>query len=89
MPPMNSATSFSMSGSLKLPEPVVIVRAHEKSPDEFLLRAGQALLEHGEDSSFFGDNAIIEAMMDAGIGLEDARDYAMIACSEPVVLAST
>jgi len=77
---------LDVTGSLKLPEPVVIVRVHEKSPDEFLLRAGQALLEHGGGlPSFFGDNAIIEAMMDAGIGLEDARDYAMIACSEPVV----
>jgi formate C-acetyltransferase len=77
---------LDVTAQMRLPEPVVVVRVHEGSPHEFLMKAGEALVKHGGGlPSFFGDRAIIGAMTDAGIPLDDARNHAIIACSEPVV----
>ena len=61
---------LDVTGSLKLPEPVVIVRVTKNPLMSSSSEPVKPLLEHGGGlPSFFGDNAIIEAMMDAGIGL--------------------
>ncbi|MCD6318332.1 formate C-acetyltransferase/glycerol dehydratase family glycyl radical enzyme [Candidatus Aerophobetes bacterium] len=71
---------------LKIPEPVVIIRVHSETPDNFLLKGIEALLRHGGGlPSFFSDEAIIPALLNAGIPLNEARNYAMVACSEPAV----
>lgn len=71
---------------LKLPEPIVICRVHSKTPDEFLVRSVETLTKHkGGLPAFFSDETIIPAMLKVGIPLNEARDYAMMACSEPGV----
>jgi len=74
------------SARLKLPEPIVIIRVHSKTPDRFLVEAVKALMRHGGGiPNFFSDEAVIPALMDAGIPLKEARNYAMMACSEPII----
>lgn len=71
---------------LKIPEPVVIIRVHSETPDDFLLKGIEALIRHGGGlPSFFSDEAIIPALLNVGIPLNEAKNYAMVACSEPVV----
>ncbi|MCK5617520.1 hypothetical protein KAR91_87460, partial [Candidatus Pacearchaeota archaeon] len=71
---------------MKLPEPVVTCRVHSGTPDEFLVRGVEALVKHGGGlPSFFSDEAIIPAMQNEGIPFEEARDYAVVPCSTPVV----
>jgi len=74
------------SARLKLPEPIVIIRVHSKAPDRFLVEAVKSLVRHGGGiPNFFSDEAVIPALMDAGISLKEARNYAMMACSEPKI----
>jgi len=75
---------------LKLPEPIVIVRVHKRSPDQFILKSVESLIHHGGGlPSFFGDEVIISAQQEIGIPLNQAREYAIVACSEPVIPGNT
>lgn len=81
---------LEVTARLKIPEPVVIVRVHSETPDDFLLNGIKALIRHGGGlPSFFSDEAIIPALLNTGIPLSDARNYAMVACSEPVIPGKT
>jgi len=71
---------------LKIPEPVVIIRVHSETPDDFLLKGIEALIRHGGGlPSFFSDESIIPALLMQEIPLSEARNYAMVACSEPAI----
>jgi len=75
---------------LKIPEPIVIIRVHSETPDDFLLKGVEALIRHaGGLPSFFSDEAIIPALLNAGIPLNEARNYTMSACSEPLIPGKT
>lgn len=78
------------NAKLRLPEPVVVCRVHSRSPNEFLQAAVNSLKEHrGGLPAFFSDEVIIPALTGVGVTLEDARDYAIVACSEPTVPGKT
>lgn len=71
---------------LKIPEPVVIIRVHSKTPDDFLLKGVEALIRHGGGlPAFFSDEAVIPAILNVGISLNEARNYTMGSCSEPII----
>ncbi len=58
------------------------VRISRKSPPEFFNRAA----EYAADDvvmHFLNDEAIIDTLVDAGVALEDARDYGLVGCVEP------
>ena len=77
---------LEVTGRMKLPEPVVICRVHSKTPEEFLVKGVESLIRHGGGlPSFFGDEAIIPALLNEGRPLEEARDYAIVPCAAPVV----
>jgi formate C-acetyltransferase len=78
------------TANLKIPEPVVIIRVHNGTPDELILKGTQALLKHGGGlPSFFSDEAIVPALLNENISLQEARGYAMVACSEPCIPGKT
>lgn len=64
------------------------VRLSAKSPDDFFLMAinycRKGVLMH-----FFNDDAIVAALVEAGLTLEDARDYGVVGCLEPNAQAKT
>jgi formate C-acetyltransferase len=71
---------------VKLPQPTVILRVHSKTPDELLIYAARVLIRHGGGlPAFFSDEAVIPALMNIGIPLNEARDYAIAGCSEAVI----
>jgi len=64
------------------------VRLSRKSPPAFFLRAA----EHARDGvlmHFFNDEAIVDALVDAGHTLEDARNYGVVGCLEPSAQGKT
>lgn len=65
-------------------EPAIQVRIHDGTPDWFLRKCVATLQATGARPAFYGDDAIIETMMDAGYSEADARDYAIVGCTEPV-----
>ena len=70
----------------KLPQPTVILRVHSKTPHELIVHACEALIKHkGGLPAFFGDEVVVPALMSVGAPLEEARDYAIVGCSEAVV----
>jgi len=58
------------------------VRLHRRAPRELVERATDLLSDGGGIPFFFNDEAIIPALTDKGIPLEEARDYAVIGCVE-------
>ena len=71
------------TANLQLPQPTVVVRVHDGSPDEFLLAASRCVLNHGGGMpGFFSDEVVIPSLLNAGLPLEDARDWCVMGCSE-------
>ncbi|MBM3498576.1 MAG: hypothetical protein FJX74_07870 [Armatimonadetes bacterium] len=65
------------------------VRVHRRSPRALLQRAVELVSRGGGVPFFFNDEAIVPALLDKGIPLEDARDYAIIGCVEVTIPGRT
>ena len=57
-------------------------RLHRNSPREFIARCVDLVADGGGIPFFFNDEALVPALVDKGIPIEDARDYAAIGCIE-------
>jgi len=74
------------TANMRLPQPTVALRIHSKTPEELLVEACEAMVRHGGGlPSFFNDEVLIPALQNTGVGLEDARDYAIMGCAEAVI----
>ena len=69
--------------NLKTVQPAFSVRVHEKTPDELVIKTGEAI-KSGASIALFNDLVMIPGLNDLGYSLEDAREYAPIGCVEPV-----
>ena len=65
------------------------VRVHRRTPGKLVDRALDLVQQGGGVPFFFNDEAIIPALLDKGIDLEDARDYAIIGCVEVTIPGKT
>ncbi len=73
-------------GNIKLQEPTVIARVHPRTPRPFLQAAAKTVVRHGGGlPGFFNDEVAIPLLMNVGVTLEDARDWAVDGCCEPIV----
>jgi formate C-acetyltransferase len=71
-------------------EPNVSIRVHPKTPNSFLMRVLEILVEkEGGKLPMFNDSAIISALSFGGATLEDSRDYALVGCVEPTPSGNT
>jgi len=81
---------LEVTGNLKLTIPTVIIASHSKMPEKFLDEACKALIKHGGGiPSFFNGEVIIPLLMDEGVTLNDARNWAISGCSEATVPAKS
>lgn len=62
--------------------PRMSVRIHENSPAELMQLIVEIWSEGMADPSVVSDKAVIEGLMEAGVPLNDARDYSMLGCQE-------
>ncbi|AOT72992.1 formate C-acetyltransferase [Geosporobacter ferrireducens] len=67
---------------IKLPQPNLGVRIHEKTPREFLIKASETIRLGTGIPQVFNDEVIIPAFLNRGVALKDARDYAVVGCVE-------
>ena len=72
------------SGRLVLHDPPQALRIHENTPDELWEAAIATTKIAGGVPTFENDGVIIPALMKRGVALEDARNYCLIGCVEPV-----
>lgn len=78
-----SYMSIEATMHVLLPQPSFSVRVWNGSPHEFLIRAA-ALTRTGVGlPAYYNDEVIIPALMNRGLTIEEARDYAIIGCVEP------
>jgi formate C-acetyltransferase len=80
---------LDVTARLRLPQPSISVRVHPKSPSWLYEKiAGLARASSGQPS-VFNDTVIEESLERVGVVTEDARDYAIVGCYEPVVPGKT
>ncbi len=61
------------------------LRVHPGTPPEFLEAVTQAMANGLQNIQFFNDQAIVPALVNRGVPLAEARNYAIIGCVEPAV----
>ncbi|MBQ9757771.1 MAG: glycyl radical protein [Clostridia bacterium] len=66
-----------------LPQPSLSVRVWNKTPHEFLMKAGELTRTGIGLPAYYNDEVIIPALISRGLTLEDAREYNIIGCVEP------
>jgi formate C-acetyltransferase len=57
-------------------------RLHRRSPRAFVARCADLIARGGGIPFFFNDEALVPALVDKGVPIEDARGYAAIGCIE-------
>ena len=76
--------------NVHLDQPNTSIRVYEGSTDEFLLQAISDIKSGGGKPAVFNDKAIIPSLMRNGWAtLEQARDYGIVGCVEPVLSNGT
>jgi pyruvate formate-lyase/glycerol dehydratase family glycyl radical enzyme len=73
------------SENLKLPQPSISFRYHEGCPEELFRRVIEFVRKGMGMPAIHNDEEIIKSKVEMGVTAEDARDYAIAGCQEPVV----
>ena len=83
----NELTRLILRGmeDLQTKEPPVSFRYHDNIDEETFRLAIKVALEGGSHPAFFDDNNAIPALMALGFTLEQARDWCLLGCTEPIV----
>lgn len=83
----NELTRLILHGmeDLQTKEPPVSFRYHDNIDEETFRLAIKVALEGGSHPAFFDDNNAIPALMALGFTLEQARDWCLLGCTEPIV----
>jgi len=81
-----SLLCLEVTGALKLTSPTVVARIHPQTPEDFIRACCRTNLAHGGGlPGIFNDAVAIPTLLNMGIPLEDARDWAVLGCAEMVV----
>jgi len=67
---------------VRLPEPNFYIRVHENMSEKFLMRAAEVVKMGFGMPAFVNDKVVIPSLLNRGIKLEDAIDYATMGCLE-------
>jgi formate C-acetyltransferase len=67
---------------LRLSQPNFTVRVHQKSPTEFLTRVAEVIRIGTGMPQIMSDDVCIPALLNKGLTIQEARDYAPVGCVE-------
>ena len=67
---------------IKTVQPTFCVRIHENTSEDFIKKVGESIKD-GTSIALLNDLVMIPGLMNRGMTLEDAREYAPIGCVEP------
>jgi formate C-acetyltransferase len=76
---------LDVSTNMQLAEPTVSARIHNRTPEKFLMKCGEAIRNHGGGlPALFNDEVVIPSQLAnvPGMTKEDAYDYSVIGCAE-------
>lgn len=74
---------ISASKHVFLPQPSLSVRVWNGSPQALLIKAAELTRTGIGLPAYYNDEVVIPSLLNRGLSLEDARDYAIIGCVEP------
>lgn len=69
----------------RLPQPNVSARYNEKNPDEYLNRCLEVIQLGFGMPALHGDQMMIDSLASRGVSREDANNYAIVGCIEPII----
>ncbi len=72
--------------SLGLVEPMMVVRLHKNTPDEFLYRFTDIMRQDAGHYGIFNDEFMVPWLMAKGMPIEDARNYGIEGCMRWTVI---
>ena len=75
-------------GDVRTVQPNFGVRLSLDTPDDFFARAAE-YAKAGVLMHFFNDEAVVASLVEAGLTLEDARNYGVVGCLEPSAQGKT
>ncbi|MDC7241558.1 MAG: pyruvate formate lyase family protein [Spirochaetales bacterium] len=71
----------------RYPQPILSMRLHKKSPEELYRATGRFFFSPGQlTPSLFNDDSMIPMLIDQGVSPEDAGNYAVAGCQEPLIM---
>lgn len=80
-----TALCLEVTGELGLNRPQVGLRCNANTPRRLLRQAVDALARNNASPDFCHDEVIINALHQAGVSLQDARDFSLSGCHEVIV----
>ncbi len=80
---------LNLSAMLALREPNMWARLHQGSPPEYRQAVVESIVRNGAAPAIYSDEQVIKALTAHGVNLEDARDYGVVGCVEPVSCSRT
>jgi formate C-acetyltransferase len=83
-----NALSYLVLDALKLcpvPHHTVTLRVHDGTPEDLMLKALEVVKTGIGMPAFVGDRSYIGYLVDEGVSLKDARDYAMAGCIDAAI----
>ncbi|NPV52613.1 MAG: glycyl radical protein [Firmicutes bacterium] len=67
---------------VRMPQPNTAVRLHTRTPDELLVKAAEVIRLGIGIPHLYNDEVVIPALLNRGVTLSDARNYAIVGCVE-------
>ncbi len=77
-----SSMMLNSQAHIRLPHPQLSMRVHDKTSEPLLQKAAGVLALGGGMPQLIGDEILIESLVNRGLPLQVARDYAPIGCVE-------
>ncbi|MBE5789064.1 MAG: hypothetical protein E7325_05330 [Clostridiales bacterium] len=74
---------------LHIPDPKILLRVSKETPEELLGIAIESLSAKTGSPLFSNDDVVIPALIDSGVEIEDAYQYCVSACWEPLVVGKS
>ena len=81
-----SYLTLEATANIKLQEPTTVARIFPKTSPKFMNKCCETIVAHGGGQpGMFNDEVTIPMLLRLGISLEDARNWAIDGCCEPIV----
>jgi len=77
--------ALETTAKMKTPQPSLSFRYHSGVPANVLKRVAEFLKLGFGMPALHGDDAVIKSLVRGGVALEDARDFGIAGCQEPVI----
>ena len=86
---LTNATTYAVMDAFyngRYPQPILSVRLHRNSPEDLYRSMGRFFFTPGQlTPSLFNDDSMIPLLVNNGVCPEDAQNYAVGGCQEPII----